>query len=162
MNQRAIGVLDGLRFLTANLAIREVFARGWAVWTGTLSLGGGEEDRGEMQCGKNGLQASSDVLGKVLASDAHSPGLEGSVFRLLGGEKVHVGLRSCCRCSLWTRESPPWRGRHRRQSTAVGGALPAGLDPVLWDVGSGCDVNIGFHFTVQRVLHVVIFCYFLL
>ena len=99
MNQRAIGVLDGLRFLTANLAIREVFARGWAVWTGTLSLGGGEEDTGEMQCGKNGLQASSDVLGKVLASDAHSPGLEGSVFRLLGGKKVHVGLRSCCRAA---------------------------------------------------------------
>ena len=57
---------------------------------------------------------------------------------------------------------PSLEGRYRCQSTAAGGALPAGLDTVLWDVGSRCDVDIGFHFTVQRVLHVVIFCYFLL
>lgn len=98
MNQRATGVLDRLRFLTANVAISKVSVRGWAVWTGTLSLCGGDEHTGETQCGESGLQASSGVLGKLSASDAHCPGLAGSVPRLLGGKQVHArGLRSCCR-----------------------------------------------------------------
>ena len=91
MNQRATGVLDRLRFLTANVAISKVSVRGWAVWTGTLSLCGGDEHTGETQCGESGLQASSGVLGKLSASDAHCPGLAGSVPRLLGGKQVHGG-----------------------------------------------------------------------
>ena len=80
---------------------------------GSSSLCGDEEDVGERQFGQHGLQASSDVLGKVSASDALCSRSRGSVFRLLGGEQVPVGLSAFCSCSSWVRESPPWRGRHR-------------------------------------------------
>lgn len=123
MNQRATGLLDGLRFLTAHL--ESGLCKGLGHVEGSPSLCGGEEDVGERQCRRHGLQASSAVLGKVSASDAPCSRSRGSVFRLLGGEQVPVGLSAFCSCSSWVPESPP-EGRAQKLVSGTWWALQQG------------------------------------
>lgn len=85
------------------------------------------------------------------ASDAHCPGLAGSVPRLLGGKQVHA--RGSGPAAGEVQRAGPGRlpgagGTDVVQRHLVG-PFPAGLGTVLGDADSRCDVNIGFHFTVQ-------------
>lgn len=108
-----------------------------------------DEHTGETQCGESASSGLVGCLGESHGSDAHCPGLAGSVPRLLGGSRSTHGLVCPAAEVGAARGTQASRsGRHRRCSTAPGGASSSGLGTVLGDEILGVML-ISFHFTVQ-------------